>query len=101
MGEWQGNTQSTFTNQQGGKSVGKVLDENIVEKIIKLRFTGMSTNMIARKLDISRATVRYRCTKHDLGGGIAHNPFVDEACDRFITGFNKRHGNRFIYVSGF
>ncbi|WP_420886908.1 LuxR C-terminal-related transcriptional regulator [Bacillus paramycoides] len=47
-----------------------MLDENIVEKIIKLRFTGMSTNMIARKLDISRATVRYHCTKHDLGGAL-------------------------------
>ncbi|MFB8328090.1 HNH endonuclease [Bacillus wiedmannii] len=78
-----------------------MLGEDIVAKIIKLRLSGRSTNVIAKELNISRKSVRYHCKKNDLGGVIAHNPFVDESYKRFINGFNKRHGDKFIYVSGF
>lgn len=78
-----------------------MLNEHTIKRMIELRISGMSTNAIAKELNVSRKSVRYHCTKHNLGGVIAHNPFVDEAYDKFINGFNSRHGDRFIYVSGF
>ncbi|EEL27590.1 HNH endonuclease signature motif containing protein [Bacillus cereus] len=78
-----------------------MLEESAIKKIIKLRLTGMSLNMIAKELQVSRASVKYHCIKNNLGGVIAHNPLVDEAYEKFINGFNKRHSKGFIYVSGF
>lgn len=74
---------------------------SIEDKVIELRNDGLGYKTIANKLNISKDKVIYYSKKNNLSGFIACGSLIDEAYDRFIKGFNDKHGDKFIYVSGF
>jgi hypothetical protein len=69
--------------------------------VIEMRKNGNGYKTISNQLGIKRDKVRYYCQKNNLSGFIADKSLADEAYDRFIYGFNDKHGDRFIYLSGF
>lgn len=70
-------------------------------KVVELRKEGLGYQTIANKLGLNKDKVRYLCRKNNLNGFIADNPLVYDAFARFIEGFNTKHGDSFLYLSGF
>lgn len=69
-------------------------------KVIELRKKGLGYKTIADEIGVTKDRVKYYSKKNQLSGFIAPS-LSDEAYERFINGFNSRHGEHFTYVSGF
>lgn len=56
---------------------------------------------IAKVLNCSKDRVKNYCQNNNLNGVRGEDFLVNTAFERFLSGFNKRHGDKFKYVSGY
>lgn len=79
---------------------GKLSNEE--KRIIEdMRTNRCGYREIAKMLNCKVDRIKDYCKRNNLAGFRGYNFKVEEAYERFIKGFTKRHGARFIYLSGF
>lgn len=72
------------------------------KQVVKaMRENGHGYGEIAKVLNCKIDRVKNYCRNNGLGGVKGYNATAVESFERFINGFNKRHGDRFVYLFGF
>jgi len=86
----------------GGVGVKKGrLSEEEKETVKKMRDQSHGYGEIAKVLECSKDRVRRYCSNNNLGGYRSGPDIVENAYEIFINGFNEKHGESFVYLSGF